>query len=727
MKLLLGCSALALLPAAICHAQTAPEAMGQARGGLEDIVVTAQKRAENIQDVPIAITAISGDTLQSARTLNTQSLQNAVPSLNYGNSSGFAMPFLRGIGSSLQTPGTEPSVATFVDGVYVASNQGVLLGLLGIDRVEVLAGPQGTLYGRNASGGAINLYTLTPSQDVEAKVTATYGNYDRIEGSGYISGPVTDRLAVGLYAAAARRDTFLDFVPRAPGQKLSNNSWGARLKAVWEPVDGFKLTGSAERLEQRSVDMANRNVQPNALGVTVGGSPLIKDYTVVSDTAQYSKPRTTALVLREEIDLGFADLVGITGYRRLRAPTKTSIDGTDAPLADVFAPIYSRQFSQEIQLLSTPDSAIKWIAGLFYFQEHGGYGPLSVHSEILFAGLPFNTAETYGKYRTKSYAAFAQVTVPLAEGLALTAGGRLTHDKKVKPDTIERLTLNGQDVGIPPSVSPGAKKSWTRFTPKITLEYKTGETLLYATYSKGFKSGQFNTSDAADITPVNPETLTDYEVGLKTDLFDRTLRLNIAAYYYDFKNLQVQILDPSGGGVAAVLRNAASARAYGLEATATVAVSNEFTIDLSGAFQDSKYKDFDDAPFYIFSPGGNSQIAGVSATGNDLIRAPRFVGTAGATYRLPLGNAGRLDLHGDIYYNDGFYWDPNQQFRQSSYMFVNGSITYVEPNERWSVQLWTTNLNNRHRYIDISATAPFGTYASDDAPRMYGVTASWKM
>ncbi|CAN5193000.1 TonB-dependent receptor [soil metagenome] len=705
---------------------TAATAQDQSAPLLEDIVVTAQKRAENVQDVPIAVTAITSETLQKSRALDTRTLQLSVPALSYGTSSGFAMPFLRGIGSSVQTPGTEPSVATFVDGVYVAANQGVLLSLLGVDRVEVLAGPQGTLYGRNASGGAINLYTLTPSQTVDAKATTTYGNYARLEASGYISGPITDRLSVGLYAAASRRDTYLDYDASPMGQSELNKSWGARLKAVWEPVDGVKFTGSVERLVQQNVDAANRNVQPDALGITLGGDPTIKNYTVVSDSVQYIKPKTTAAVLRTEIDLGFGDLVGVTSYRKLRSDVQSSIDGVDIPLAYVAAPIRSKQFSQEAQILSKPSSPIKWIAGLFYLHEKGGYDPLYVRSGILFAGAPFNSSDTFGSYDTKSYAAFAQVTVPLTESFSITTGGRYTEDHKRKLPTVTALTLDGVSIGIPDTVFPGSKKSWSKFTPKVTLEYKIPDALFYATYSKGFKSGQFNVSQPLESAPVNPESLTDYEVGIKTELFDRRVRMNLAAYYYDFTGLQVMVLDPSGG-VSAVLRNAANARAYGAEANITAAVTRNFVVNFSAAYEDSKYKRFDNAPFFIFSPAGNSQILGVSAAGNDLIRAPKFVGTAGATYTVPLASGAKIDLHGDAYYNDGFFWDPSQQFRQSSYTLLNASVTYTAPSGRWYAQVWGTNLTNRHNFIDIAATAPFGTYASDDAPRMYGVTLNWRM
>lgn len=694
------------------------------RGGLQEIVVTAQKRAQNVQDVPIAVTAITGNALADQRVLDTRSLQQAVPTLQYGNAAGFALPFLRGIGSALQTPGTEPSVATFVDGVYVASNSATMMGLLGIDRVEVLAGPQGTLYGRNTSGGAINIYTLTPSQSTDAQVKLTYGNYDRIEASGYASGPLTDNLVVGIYATAGRRDTYYHFDPRPADQSLQNSFHAVRVKAVWDPTEAIRFTGSYEYSQEKTVDTAFRNAQPGSMGVTLfGGDPKTEEYLINVDAVNLSQPRSHSLMLREEFDLGFADLVGITGYRHLDKPTGTDLDGTTAPLVSVFATNFSRQFTQEVQLLSKPGGPLEWIAGLYYFYERAGYAGLQVRSDILFEGA-FNRATTDGDLLARSYAAFAQGTVTLADGLRLTVGGRYTRDKKEKEDAIVSYSIDGTPVGIPPDVVPGAKKSWSKFTPRVTLEYKINDTLLYATYSKGFKSGQFNASDAADRTAVDPESLTDYEVGLKTDLFDRRLRINAAAYYYDFTNLQVQVLDPTGGGVAARLQNAAKARAYGVEATVTAALTDALTINASAAWEDSKYTNFQNAPFVVFSPTGNSQIP-LPATGNDLIYAPKFVGSFGATYKVDLG-AGSLDLHGDVYYNDGYAFTVHRQFMQPSYTLVNASVTYHLPGDQLSLQAWGTNLTNAHRFAERALSVPFGAYQADDAPRMYGVTLTWK-
>lgn len=686
--------------------------------GFGDIIVTAQKRSETAQSVPIAITAIGGDALEKARILDTQSLQAAVPSLNYASDSGFAMPFLRGVGSTITAPGAEASVATFVDGVYVANSQSLIMNLLGVDRIEVLAGPQGTLYGRNASGGAINVYTLTPKNEFEAAASLGYGKYDALEGNARVSGGVTDRLAVGLYVAGMRRDTYLNFGANRPqGQRTANKAWGVRAKAVWDPIDAVKLTGSIEHSYDYNVEGGVRNGQPDAIGVTLGGSSDIRNYLYLEDVPQFTRTKTTAAVLREEVDLDFAQLVGITAYRHLNSFTQTNLDGTDAPVAYVNSPVRSKQFSQEVQLVSRDDSKIKWIVGGYYFHDKSGFLPLSVRSAVLLPA-PLIGYDFFSPLNTRSYALFAQASVPLLDRLSLTVGGRYTWDRKVKGDSRQDfLTSAGVAQSVP---TPGAAASWSKFTPKISVEYKANDTLFYATYSQGYKSGLFTVS-SADNTVVNPETLKSFEVGVKSDLFDRRLRVNLAAYRYTFSNLQVSVFK---GGAAQAYENAAAAKAYGLEATVAGRLTSTTTLKFGASLEQSEYTSYLNAPFFVLSPLGNGNSS-VSAKGNPLIRAPKFVGTAGIDQRIPLADGSEFQLSADVYHNSGFFWDPAQQRRQPSYDLVGASLGYTRADKQWRVNAWVKNLFDKY-HANVSTITNFGTYNIDAEPRTFGVTLSWQ-
>lgn len=685
-----------------------------------DIIVTAQKRSENVQNVPIAVTSIGAGDLANARVADTQDLQLAVPSLNYATNAGFAQPFLRGVGSDIGSPGAEASVATFIDGVYIVNNQSVITNLLGVDRVEVLAGPQGTLYGRNASGGAINVYTMTPRQDMEAGASVTGGNYERFEGTAHVSGGVTDTLALGVYAIGMRRHTYLDYAPTLPpGQRTTNEAWAARFKAVWQPVDAVKLTGSIEYSYDYNVEASYRNVQPNAIGNTLGGTPIIKDYTVVSDIAQFRRATATMAVLREEIDLDFAELIGITGYRKGKSTVQANLDGTDMPVAYVNSPIRSRQFSQEAQLVSKAESPIKWIAGAYYLTEKSGYLPLSVRSGVLLPA-PLIGYDLFSPIHTRSFAIFAQGTAPLTNQLSLTLGARYTWDRKAKGAGRQDLLLPDGSVAI--SLPYGAvSHNWEKFTPRVGLEYRLNDALLYATYSQGYKSGLFTTS-SADNTAVNPETLNSWELGFKSDLFDRRLRFNASTYYYSFKDLQVAVFE---GGAAQSYRNAAKARAYGVDFSMMAALSDTTTLKLGGAIEHSEYKDFPTAAYFILQPAGNLNSSR-PANGNPLMRAPKFVGTAELDQKIPLNNGASVDFNAGLYHNGGFNWDPAGDLRQKSYENVNLSATYVTPDKNWKLSAWVTNLFDTQRFV-TKAITNFGTFAADDAPRMYGVTASWDM
>jgi len=709
---------------------------------LQEVVVTAQKRAENVQDVPIAVHALSAATLENTGVTTTRDLQLAVPALVYNSAANNAQPFLRGIGSDTNGPNYDVSVATYIDGVFISSNTGVIQNLFGVERVEVLEGPQGTLYGRNAVGGAINVYTLIPKQQFETNLTAGFGNYDKYTANGFISGGLTDTLAVGLYFGYSNRDTYYTLADPNPHDPTLGSvtqphrelSEGVRLKAVWTPNDIFKLTGSAEYTYFDSLEMgALKNIQPNAPGYALGAPTEIADYFLDSNQPQLTQIKTLALMLREEVNLGGPSLLGITGYRDLQLTGFDDLDGTSAPIAGTGTPHSpSRQFSQELQLLSPKDSLVSWIGGLYYFHEYTGYNPVITNSAILFQPAPFTISADDADVTTNSYAVFGQATIPLdsiAKSLRLTLGARYTEDKKsITADGYLLAYLGGPLVGSVTNF-PDASKSWNKFTPKVTLDYKVGSTLLYASYGQGFKSGAFNISTpSSPETSVDPETLTAYEIGTKSDLADGRVRLNTSAYYYTLKDLQVQIVEAYQGGRTAI-QNAAGGQAYGVEASLVAAATSHLTLDASAAWEHTKYTNFDNAASFAISTGPvgglNFNSAAVfDATGNELQRAPKFVSNLGADYTQPLRNAGTLDAAMKWYYNAGYFWEPTNRFKQDAYNLVNVSLRYSLPDGHTSFRGYVTNLTNAY-YANSLLVVPFGLLTQDAEPRMYGLEVSW--
>jgi iron complex outermembrane recepter protein len=723
--------AAAILPLA-AHAQVT----------LEEIVVTAQKRSENVQDVPIAVQTINASALERASIGTTQDLQFAVPALLYNNAANNAQPFLRGIGSDTNGPNYDVSVATYVDGVFISSNSGVIQNLLGVERVEVLEGPQGTLYGRNAVGGAINVYTLTPTQTFQAKMTAGLGNYNEYTAKGFVSGGVNDNLAVGLYFGYQNRDSYYtrsDPSPHDPTlgdttQPTHDLDAGIRAKAVWTPTDAVKLTGSAEYTNFSNPDMGSlRNIQVNGAGYALGAPHTIEPYFLDSNQPQETIIHTTALTLREEVNLGWSSILGISAWRNLNLTGYDDLDGTSAPLAGTGTPHSpAKQYSQELQLLSPADSAIKWIGGLYYFHEYTGYNPVITNSAVLFQPSPVTISANDADVTTNSYAAFGQATIPLdfiANSLRLTLGARYTEDRKsITADGYSMTALGGSVVG-PVTSFPDASKSWSKFTPKVTLDYKIDQTLLYATYGKGFKSGAFNISTpSAPETSVDPENLTAYEVGTKSDLADGRLRLNTSAYFYSLKDLQVEIVSGGEGGRTSI-QNAADGQAYGLEANLTAALTTELKMNVGLAWEHTRYTNFDDAASFAISTGPvgalNINSAAVfDATGNEMQRAPKFISTVGADYTHPLSNGGSLDATLKWYYNGGFFWEPTNRFKQDAYSIVNLSVGYALPDHHTSIMGYVTNLTNAY-YANSILVIPFSVLTSDGEPRMYGMNVTW--
>lgn len=702
---------------------------GSGVASLDEIIVTAQKRAENIQNVPIIVTAINASDLTAAKIDTTQDLQFMVPALVYSSASGYAMPYLRGIGSAFTMPNADPSVATYIDGAYVASDQATIENLLGVQRVEVLEGPQGTLYGRNAVGGAINVVTLTPSHTPQGQVTLTTGNYARREGSANISGGVSDDLAVGLYLGGSLMNPYVEPVTALnPVDPTHESEVGGRLKAVYTPTSRLTLTGSFEVTKTVSYDEdAYRELSPEALVFQLfpstprAGAP----YTAAGGLPVRAQITQEAASLREEYDFGWANLVGISNYRNLVDYGALDLSASAIPLlGGAVEPQTSRQYSQELQLLSPSDSAIRWIGGVFLYHEKGADFPDETYSAVLFVPGTLVSSNVYGEVNTDSLAAFGQATLPfdfVAKGLNLTLGGRVTND--YKHYYAFSSTTDGAGTALGPITTyPDLPNShtWNQFTPKAGLEYQREDTLYYLSYSEGFKSGAYNITTPTAFGPVNPEKLNDFEIGAKSRLWNGRIQWDSGAYYYDYKDLQVQITNFAQAG-STLLENAADAKAYGLESSFQLRVTDALRVTASAIWAHAEYTKFDN---YASVDPLTLAAQTIDATGKQLQEAPNFVGTIGSNYDAPLA-AGSLHASANLYYNAGFFWSPANTFRQDPYAVLNATLGYTLPGDHWTLSAWGKNLTNRLYETGIETIATFGIYAQDAPPRMYGVSVNY--
>ncbi|MFD0847087.1 TonB-dependent receptor [Sphingosinicella xenopeptidilytica] len=676
---------------------------------LEEIVVTAQKRSESLQRVPVSISAFTPAKLEQQQIEGAAQLQIAVPGLVYSSSGGFATPYIRGIGSDIATVGAEPGVATYVDGVYVSSPLSVNMDILDVERVEVVKGPQGTLYGRNAIGGAINIITREPGQELEGRIVAGYGNHNRREVGFYASGPVSETLAAGAYVNYLGRDSLVENLAINPigGSPQDKENISVRLKTVFTPTDTAKFVLSGEYGKNEAYDVWSfRQVQDNALGLLAGGNTGAKPRQVYHNYPSFQKGRLWASTLRGEIETSFAQLVSITAYRNYRAVSSVDYDGTDAQIIGfAIDPSFSRQFSQEVQLVSLPSSPVKWIVGGYYFDEKTGGQIVLNPGDALVVLKP--------RLPVTSYAAFGELTVPVTDKLNVTGGLRYTHEKKSISSAL------GGDPDIP---LPAQSTTFNKVTWKAAANYQfTPDVMAYASYSRGFQSGAFNATDSG-APPVDPEILDAYEVGLKSEFLDRRLQINAAAFYYDFQDLQVQVND-SVGGAAASFQNAGAARVKGAELSVVALPVAGLQLDASVSYLKSKYLDFPNYAGFARDDvnGGNAPVT-VDVSGNSVIRAPKWSLSAGATYGFDVGS-GRIEFNGAYYYNDGFSFDPQHLVLQKSYSLVNASVSWL-PTDALRVSIWGQNLTNEH-YLTFGVASNYGTTNADAPGRLYGVRMSY--
>ncbi|WP_319798860.1 TonB-dependent receptor [Nitrobacter sp.] len=733
-RTVLAICGLTLGTAAVAQTSVEPQATNS---GIQDIIVTASKREQRLQDIPVVVSAVTQRQLEANRIATTQDLQLLAPSLLYNELGGFAQPFLRGIGTDVSSPNVDPSVATYIDGAFLADSQSTIQNLLGVERIEVVSGPQGTLYGRNAVAGAINIITLTPKQDFESRASLSYGNFNAIDASARLSGGVSDTLAVGVYGAMSRRKSYYHrsgttayYAPQSgTGDRDYHRNWALRTKAVWNPVEGVRLTGSVQVARTYSPDVsAFRQGQTNATGFAAGAPVQVGWRQLQSDFPAENHNKQLSANLREEIDIGDHQLVGITAYNRSKGFSSNDLDGTSTPLYGSDADFKNEHFSQELQIVSPKGETLEYIVGV-YFWDQKSFEQIRNASQILF--LPATNIIINSKVDTRSYAAFAQATLTPVENLRLTLGGRYTRETKKAFDGYQ---LSQDPTGVQLGATtffPDSKKKYNQFTPKVSVDYRIDGTLLYASYSKGFKSGVYNMASPGD-APVDPEVLTAYEIGSKSDFLDGKLRINLSAYYYNFKGLQVQVVTTGSGGLS-IYQNADGAKAYGFEAAVTAQITPELRLTAQGAYEHTEYKDYPGFVAALFNTGNDCPEAGntancsvvLNAKGNQLQRAPKWVGTFAVDYSRDLNSGGKINANANLYYNGGYYWDPSNVNRQPKYALVNGSIGYTLPGDRLTVSAFGNNLFNKHYQMQRLAIV-FGTLVHDGPPRTYGVSAAYK-
>lgn len=706
---------------------------GRVQGGLDDIIVTAQRRAEALQDVPISITAVGGDTLARSGVVESNQLTQVTPGLTMTQQNSSVFPFLRGIGSTNSAAGAENPVAFYVDGVYIVAPYSALLALNNVERIEVLRGPQGVSFGRNATGGLIRIITKDPQQDPEMKLGFTYGSYQTVTASAYLTGGLTEGISASIAAMTSAqgkgwgRNLHLD-------REIDKTTESAlRGELLFEPAEGLSINVNAD-YSRRDSDIGLNRVAPPGTYYLDGvlGPENSRDSRAATPTFAIMTQYGGSVEI--QYDFGDAQITSTTALRRARQHVLYDNEGTPLRFNDVYMRQRDRSFQQEV-ILTTEFGPVDFLVGAFYYKDRSIYDPNDGTSEM----VPTLNVIRYANLGTRSLAGFAQATLAVTDTTNITAGIRYTDEHKTgfgyyiaKPG----YPLPTGSI-IPAFTTPEERKiKYSEPTFRLAIDQKLGEALMaYASFSRGFKAGGFN---AINVTtdPVFPENLDAYEIGIKSEWFDRQLRLNLNGYYYDYTNIQLTQLSLGGFN----LVNAAQARAHGIEVETLFQPhlpSGNLTIRAAGAYAGGEYRAFRDAAIYLPNPvtavpegvvcpatrpttvGGNLTCTGDNS-GKTLARMPKWTITAGVEYSIPVGGEDEISLSTDVYHSSSFFFDAANRFRNPAYTLLNAQIAYGINGDQLRLRVFGRNLT-KARYYTFGAEGGIGDQAIRGAPRTFGI------
>ena len=780
---LVPCSWIPVLTVLLLFAEAAssqePDDAARARPeAVEEIVVTAEKREQRLQETPISIAAFSGDALVRGHLEDVDDLQFRTPGLVVSQGGQRAQVYIRGIGSNLQGIGADQSSAFHLDGVYVSRGQAVLTNFLDVERVEVLRGPQGTLWGRNATGGSINLISKQPTSEFDAEGSIEWGNLNHFQVRSAVGGPILgEELMARVAFLRTLRDGYVENVdPRGPGDLGDEDVLAWRASFRYVPSDDFELLVSIDYTDQdevggafqnaangfvrlpplpfipvafidpatgggvpvpgaaRHVDMFGELVWANANLGPIGPPPFpfAPPSLDLQDTFT-SELRDEPVVDQEFLglnatltwDLRSATLKSITGFRDMEQFQWLDTDGTDAFVQDFQQELDHYQVSQELQLASSEGGPLQWIGGLYYLRESG--------DQDLIVNLPPVTfrIENRSSLETEAWAVFGQASYGLSDRLTLTAGLRWSYEEKESVITQDRVVNFNTGRPVPPYILPlhnriSSDDDWDALTPKFGIDYRlSDDVFLYGHVTQGFKSGGVNTvsgqrDDEAGVEQTyDEEFLWAYEVGFKSTWLEDRLVVNGAAFFYDFEDLQVQLVDETTG--ARFLQNAAEARLYGAELELLARPLPEMGLRLGLALLDSEYEEFKTR-----DPLALGVLADLD--GNELPNAPEWKLHAGVEYVQPLGNAGSLILNADLLYQDDTQLTPfnRSPVNQDRYSVLDARVAYEPLDSRWQFYLYGKNLTDRKYRVSGGETGTTGSLVGYGEPREVGFGSSFR-
>jgi iron complex outermembrane receptor protein len=721
-------------------------------GALQEVIVTAQKREQSLQDVSLAVSAIDSTTLSQNFVLSLEDVQHIAPSMTFGNSLGFAKVFVRGIGLNEQTSGIDPSVALHVDGAVINQPVGHFTSVFDLDRVEILRGPQGTLYGRNATGGSVNLITAKPTEDFEGYARATVGNYDLFVAEAALSGPLTERIRGRIAMRSNNRNGY--GINEATGSDVDDaDTVAARAHLQFLLTDDLDLLLSGEVFDEsdRALGLKyKRETYTNwasfppaqaalARPLGLGGFPLrTRNFASEFDPSSEIETWATTATLTWRLGERFT-LANIANYREVDSTFIQDLDmsGIANGVATTGQPpsiqtrfISAHQASDELQLQFSGED-LNGIVALFYFREgltgdnRSGQTP-GVRSE------PIQRVVLVGSGEAESVAAFAHLTYDVTDTLAIKAGGRYTEEDR-SIDNVGRIQLiQAGMLGAILNQALQDEESFDEFTMLGGLEWRPMEdALLYYTYSEGFKAGvgllgQFETGIA------EPETVQSHEIGVKSQWLDGRLTANAAVFHYNLQNLQLgrTLPDPARGFINR-FENAAGLKGDGVETEFSWIATDRVRFRAAVDYLDAKFTRFETVdqfnPLLAINPMGTAPLT--DYTGNRPRNSPEWSYSVHGEYAAPLASEATLRFAADVSYrSEQFFSEFNDPVEGTdAYTLLDARVSYVAANERWTASIWGKNLTDElveSGSFAVSLSRTIGrTYLP---PRTYGLTFDYR-
>ncbi|MBU4436455.1 MAG: TonB-dependent receptor [Alphaproteobacteria bacterium] len=741
-SMFMGCAMLALSAG---HASAQSATSSDSGTAIAEIVVTAQKRAENLQDVPVSVTALTADTLAARGVNNVLALNNMAPGLRISANDAAANPkiYIRGVGLSDFNPNASSGVGVYVDGVYIGSPLAQMAGFFDLAQVEVLRGPQGTLYGRNTNGGAINITTKRPSQTFTSDASLEYATFNAVTAEAAVGGPIiADKLAFRAAAQVVKDDGYT--YNRATGHNVNAaDHWAGRLSLLYTPTADFEMLTQVNRFVNRgdAIQPQHRALFPataqatGAYGLCAANayaSGQCTDLLGYADTDKNSQAIDSNLEGKDKVDLfgasnqatwtlGGVSLVSVTAWQWAHRNDLENTDGSPLQMLEINYRSRQQQFTQELRLQSNDSgAALNWVVGGYFMDETvkdntrqdtlREIRPLFITPDNPTGISPGDSVAVFGwpyTQKTKGYAVFGQADYKFTDKLTGTMGLRWSSDDK-------HMNYQSQiEDGLIVLLTSDQTKTFSALSGRLGLRYEvTPDASVYATYNRGYKSGGFFgglATTAEEVQPYDNETLDAYELGMKSEFFDRRLRLNVSGFYYDYKNQQVFAQALRNGLSVLVLDNAANSKVYGGEAEITARPIQPLTLTAGVSLLHAKYGEY-------FSEGQDF-------SGNWLPQSPKVTFNAAATYVAALPSGGAIVANLDANYASKVYFDNSnaERLSQDPVWITGAQVSWRSPNHTIEAGAFARNLFDKTYVVSISNIDSLGEdLLSMNRPRTFG-------